>query len=125
MRRLLRYALAIVVALVVTGGVALVTPDLGPHLILLVAIAQVYGVGTAILLRFPSALWKDDVNWVDAAFTGVTSFATLSLLQGLDGGENVPAATLGWGLVAFGFVAGIAYEREETAGDEAAEGNES
>ncbi|WP_135853063.1 hypothetical protein [Halorussus salinus] len=112
MHRALRYAVALAVAAAVTGGVAVVTPDVGPHLILLVGIAQVYGVGTAILLRFPSALWEDDVDWVSAAFTGVTSFGTLSLFQGIDGGENVPVATLGWGLVAFGFVAGIAYERE-------------
>jgi len=118
MHRALRYAVALVVAAAVTGGVALVTPDWGPHLILLVGIAQVYGVGTAVLLRYPSALWGGDGNWASAAFAGVTTFATLSLLQGIDGGENVAAAALGWGLVAFGFVAGIAYERERDGAED-------
>ena len=116
MHRALRYGLALVVAAVVTGGVALVTPFSGTHLILLVGIAQVYGVGTAILLRYPSAMWGGG-NWVGAALSGVTTFATLSLLQGIDGGESFAATALGWGLLAFGFVAGIAYEREENGED--------
>ncbi|UPW00902.1 hypothetical protein M0R88_02075 [Halorussus gelatinilyticus] len=118
MHRALRYAIALLVAAVVTGGVALVTPFSANRALLLVGIAQVYGVGTAILLRYPSAMWgSGGGNWVSAAFGGVTTFGTLSLLQGIDGGENLAAAALGWGLVAFGFVAGVAYEREESAED--------
>ncbi len=112
MRRALRYAVALVVAAAVTAGVVVLTPRPERHLILFAGVAQVYAVGTAVALRYPGALWGSGGNWASGALAGVTTFGTLSLLQGIDGGQNLAAAALGWGLVGFGFVVGVAFERE-------------
>lgn len=113
MRRNPRYAVAVLVAVGVTGGVAAVTPRPERAVILLLGIAVVYAVGTAIALRYPDAIWGSGGNWASGVLAGVTTFAGLSLLQGVEGGQNLAVAALGWGLVAFGFVAGVAFEREE------------
>lgn len=112
MHRTVRYAVAVLVAAAVTGGVAAVTPRPERALILLLGIALVYAVGTAIALRYPYAVWGSDGNWASGALAGVATFATLSLLEGVEGGRNLAVAALGWGLVVFGFVAGVAFERE-------------
>jgi len=112
--RTVRYAAAVAVGVAAPAGVAAVSP--GSRVpILLVGIAQAYAVGTAIALRFPDRLRRTDApNWASAAFAGVITFGTLALLQGVDAGPTLAVAVLGWGLAAFGFVAGIAYERGES-----------
>lgn len=116
MRRALRYAVALLVGALVTGGVALVTPSAERRLILFLGIAQVYVVGTAVALRYPSVLRGSGGVW-SGVFAGVTTFGTLSLLNGIDGGQNFAVAALAWGLAAFGFVAGVAHQREENEAD--------
>jgi len=121
MRRNRRYGVSVLVGVVVTGGVAAATPNPLRELILLLGIAAVYVVGTAIALCRPDLLWGAEGNWASAAFVGVLTFAGLSLLQGVDPARNFAVAALGWGLAAFGFVAGVAFahERERDASHEA------
>jgi len=109
-----RYAVALAIGVAVPAGVAAASPASRVP-ILLVGIAQTYAVGTAIALRFPGRLSRTDApNWASGAFAGVLTFGTLALLQGVDAGPTLAATVLGWGLAAFGFVAGIAYERGES-----------
>ncbi|WP_435155980.1 hypothetical protein [Haladaptatus sp. DFWS20] len=60
MNRSLRYTLAIIVGAAVTGTVAFFEPPTDKSLILLVGIAQVYVIGTAIALRYESILRSTD-----------------------------------------------------------------
>lgn len=116
MRRALRYAVALVVAALVTGGVAVAAPATHGKLLLLAAIAQVYAVGTAIALRHPHAIRRTDgPRWASAAFAGVLTFAVVSLLHAVEPNPNLPVAVLGWGVGAFGFAVGLAFEREHAA----------
>lgn len=112
MRRILRYATALLVGIAVTGGVALSSPPAGRTPILLVGIAQVYAVGAAIALRYRETLRRTDgPSWVSGAFAGVTTFGSLSLLNGVEPTPNFAVAVLGFGLAGFGLVAGVAFER--------------
>ncbi|WP_134671302.1 hypothetical protein [Halorussus marinus] len=114
MNRTVRYAVGVAVGLAVPAAVAAAAPTSRVP-ILLVAIAQVYAVGTAIALRFPDRLRRTDApNWTSGAFAGVLTFGTTALLQGVDAGPTLAATVLGWGLAGFGFVTGIAYERGES-----------
>lgn len=113
MRRALRYAVSLVVAALVTGSVAVATPGTHGRLLLLAAIAQVYAVGTAVALRHPHAVRRTDgPRWATGAFAGVLTFGVVSMLHAVEPDPNVPVAVLGWGLGAFGFVVGFAFERE-------------
>ncbi|WP_243700438.1 hypothetical protein [Halorussus pelagicus] len=118
--RVLRYAVALLVAAAVTGGVASVTQRSAHQLLLLTGIAQVYAVGTAIALRYPYAVWRSGENWVSAAFAGVTTFGVVMLLAGIGSEPNLAAAALGWSLAVFGFVVGIVFERERNTGPQEA-----
>lgn len=120
MDRTLRYAVAVLVGGVVTSGIALVTSNPVQEMILLLGIALVYVVGTAVVLRYPD-VWNGSGNWVSGAFAGVLTFGTLSLLSGAAPDRNFAVAALGWGLAVFGFVAGVAFERERDAAAEAAD----
>jgi peptidoglycan/LPS O-acetylase OafA/YrhL len=111
--RLVRYLVAVVVAAAVTGGVGFVTSPPDRSVILLVGVAQVYLVGTAVALRYPDALRRTDgPNWASGAFAGVLTFGCVSLLNGAPGGPNAAVVALAWGLGAFGLVVGVAIERE-------------
>jgi len=111
--RLGRYLVAAVVAAAVTGGVALLTPATDRSPILLLGVAQVYLVGTAVSLRHPDALRRTDgPNWTSGAFAGVLTFGCVSLLNGAPGGPNAAVVALAWGLGAFGLAVGVALERE-------------
>lgn len=111
MNRLPRHAIALVVGTVVTGSVAFFEPSTGESLILLVGIALVYGVGTAIVLQYGSLLRSTDgPNWVSGAFAGIMTFGCLSLLNGVSPTPNFTVAVLGYGLSIVGFVSGVVFE---------------
>lgn len=111
MKRLPRYATGLLVASVVTAGIAFFEPPTGESLQLLLGIALVYGVGTVIALRYwPILRSKNGPKWVTGAFVGVMTFGCLSLLNGVAPSPNFGVAVLGYGLAGFGFVSGIAFE---------------
>mgnify|MGYP006298724177 FL=1 len=105
MRRPMRYGLALLVAAVVTGGVALEHHSV----VLLPGVYVVYTLATAVALRYPAVVWGRDLEdrRASAAFAGGTTFGVLSLAQGLGVGFHLGAAVLGFGLVLFGASTGI------------------
>lgn len=112
MNRLFRYAIALLVAAVVTGGVAFFQPQSAESAILLAGIAVVYTVETAIALPYWSVLRgtnTDSPNWVNGAFTGASTFGCLMLLNGSEPTPNFATMVLGFGLAWLGFVAGVAF----------------
>ncbi|WP_049970029.1 hypothetical protein [Haladaptatus cibarius] len=113
MNRLLRHAIALLVSIVVTGSVAFFESPTDESLILLVGIASVYGVGTAVALQYGSLLRSTDgPNWLSGAFAGVMTFGCLSLLNGVTPTPNFTVMVLGYGLSIFGFISGVGFEHE-------------
>jgi hypothetical protein len=111
MDRFPRYAIALLVGAGVTGGVAFFQPRTAESAILLAGIAVVYTVGTAIALSNWSSLRNSSgPSWVSGAFTGVSIFGCLMLMDGSEPTPNFAATALGFGLAWFGFVAGVAFE---------------
>ncbi len=113
MNRNLRYAIALVVGAVVTASVAYFQPQTSESAILLVGIAQVYVIGTAVVLRYGSIFRSTDgPKWASGVFAGVSAFGCLSLLNGVEPSPNFAVMVLGYGLAIFGFATGIAFEHE-------------
>ncbi|WP_227353007.1 hypothetical protein [Haladaptatus salinisoli] len=113
MNRSLRYSVAVVVGAVVTASVTFFEPQTTESAILLVGIAQVYVVGAAVALRYGSILRSTDgPKWASGAFAGVSTFACFGLLMGVGSKPNLAVVVLGYGLAAFGFAAGVAFEHE-------------
>ena len=104
MSRLRRYLLALTISTLITAGVSWVTDSI----ILLVAIGQVYAVGSAIVLR-PDVrhIAKEPSSTSGAVFTGVTVFGVVSMANGVTDSFHVGALVLAIGLAYFGFVSGI------------------
>ena len=111
MDRTTRYAAAAIVAVAVTGGLALVGSPDGRAVLLLVAVAPTYAVATAVALRLSDAWWASGNLW-SGLFAGVTTFGAFALLNGVEPTPNLPVAALGFGLAWVGFAVGIAFERD-------------
>lgn len=108
MRRPIRYALALVVAVVVTFGVA-VEHD---SIFLFAGTFVTYALTAAAWLRYPSLLRPTGTggggrNVASGVVAGGTAFGVLSLANGVGEGFHLGAAVIGFGLAAFGVVGGI------------------
>ena len=105
MHRLARYVIALIVGGAITTGVATEYHSV----MLLTGIFQVFTVAIAILLRYPSLMWRTDseTRWPAAAFAGGTTFGFLSLAQGIGVKYHFGAGVLGFGLALLGMSVGI------------------
>lgn len=105
MNRLVRYGVALLIAITVTGVVSIEYHSI----VLLPGIIVVYALGIAIALRYPALLWGRgmDDRWSAGVFAGGTTFGVLSLAQGLGTGIHFGAGVLGLGLTVFGAATGI------------------
>ncbi len=105
MNRNRRYLGALVVAGVVTAGVA----TQHQSVVLLVGIFGIYVLATVLTLRYPALLWSRENGGGKAAgvFAGGMTFGTLSLAHGVGPPIHLGAGVLGFGLVVFGLSTGI------------------
>ena len=105
MHRGTRYAVALFVAALVTGGVAVAHHSI----VLLPGVFVVYAVGVAVALRYPALLWGRDLDsrLPAAVLSGGTTFGVLSLAQGIGTEFHVGAGALGFGLTLFGVATGM------------------
>lgn len=105
MHRGTRYGVALLVAALVTGGVALEAHSV----VLLAGTFVVYAVGVAIALRYPALLWGRtlDDRQPAAVLSGGATFGVLSLAQGLGPGFDLGAGVLGLGLTVLGVATGV------------------
>ncbi len=104
MRRLTRYALA----LVISGAITVFAATLTDSALLLAGIGQVYAVGSAVVLR-PDIrrLASASGGTPSTVFVAVTVFGVLSIAEGLSSDYHFGAAILAGGLAYFGLVCGI------------------
>ncbi|WP_338729918.1 hypothetical protein [Haladaptatus sp. DJG-WS-42] len=108
MERSVRYALSVLVAIGVTGFVYLVAPPPEASLDILAGLGVVYAAGAFVWLRYWTHLTTVEApSPVSGLFTGVTTFAGISLLNGLPDGTRLGVTALGFGLAWFGFAAGV------------------
>ncbi|MFC6733767.1 hypothetical protein [Haladaptatus sp. DYSN1] len=115
MNRFSRFALTVLVAVLVPAAVFLVAPPPETSWFVLLAIAVVYGVGAYYWLRYQRILRSTDgPSRVSGAFAGVTTFCCLALTSGVTHDATFGAAALGFGLASFGLAAGVAFEYERT-----------
>lgn len=105
MHRLHRYGIALLVAAVVTGGVAIAYRSI----VLLPGMFVVYASGIAVVLRYPDLLWGRtlDDRRPAAVLSGGATFGVLSLAQGLGPEFHFGAGALGFGLTLFGVATGV------------------
>ena len=96
MRRLTRYAIALLTASVVAGLVALLDRSFS----LLFGTFVIYALAVEITLRYPTLVWSADQQGGAATgvFGGGITIGLFSLLQGFD---SYGAAILGVGLILF------------------------
>ncbi|WP_336360188.1 hypothetical protein [Haladaptatus sp. ZSTT2] len=119
MERAVRYALSVAVAIGVTGFVYLFAPPPETSWLVLLGVAQVYGVGTALWIRYAELLRSTEgPSWVSGAFAGVTTFGSIALLNGSATEMTIGIAALGFGLASFGFAAGVGFEHGREASAE-------
>lgn len=115
MRRVNRYGVALLVAVLVTGGVGIEYHSI----ILLPGIFVVYACGIAVALRYPDLLWGKtlDDRLPAAVLSGGATFGVLSLAQGLGTEFHFGAGVLGFGLIVFGVAIGIWMADVANSGD--------
>ncbi|MFC7046194.1 hypothetical protein ACFQH6_12915 [Halobacteriaceae archaeon GCM10025711] len=115
MHRVPRYGIAVLVAVLVTGGVAFESHSI----VLLAGIFVIYGVGVAVMLRYPALLWgrNFDSQVPSAVLSGGATFGVLSLAQGLGPEFHFGAGALGFGLTVFGVATGIWMADASDSGD--------
>lgn len=105
MRRSTRAAVALSITAVVTAF-AWATSD---SVVLTAGVTVVYGVGLPLYLRADvRRLILGGGTRIDRVFAGVAVWGVLSLAQGVTPSFNLAAPLLGFGLVQFGYVCGVA-----------------
>ncbi|ELZ54059.1 MULTISPECIES: hypothetical protein [Halorubrum] len=103
MDRSLGYVVALLIAVGVTGMVALTSRS--PTL--LFGIFGTYSVTAWIVLRYPVLVWGDATPSVPSGvFAGGATFGGLMLAQGTEANFDLAAAVLGLGLAGFGLATG-------------------
>lgn len=105
MNRARRCALALLVAVVVTGAVATKYHSI----VLLPGIFVIYALGGAVVLRYPALLWGREFadRWSIGVFAGGSTFGVLSLAHGIGPDVHIGAGVLGFGLTVFGAASGL------------------